>query len=609
MRGACKKLSRLSVARACIVSAALLATVAPASAASAGQRGPSTTGQTGSSRPENVAYAIPRSTPINGAETILAQPLTPSDVTIYQRVFTDQHDGKIAAAQRLMARVGNPLLKGQVLAQLYLGPYHHSTPAELQAWLTAYNGQPQTRRIRALLQQRLPRGAHAPAADASYLPEPSMTAGGAAHSAPRGVLVPRYLADRVENLTRAGDSGRAITLISLDNHISAQAGAALRGDVARHLFVNAQYEQAFTVASQAAHEGNDTVWRPDFIAGLAAWQMHDVAKALPYFTAAATAAAGNSSAGQRAAGAFWAARAALRLRQPDAYLNWLDRAAAAPDSFYGMLADRLLGRGLNGTGLAASLSEADIEAVAAHKDGRLAFALLQVGRSADAARALRALWPDIQRDPELGRAAMRVAARAGLVDVAVALDQTLPGNAIAGARLPLPALHPAGGFNVDPSLVYALARTESGFNPNAVSPVGARGLMQLMPQTASAMARRGGIAGKLGDPSVNLALGQSYLLYLGHQPGVQRNLLDILASYNAGPVAAASWTHSIHDGGDPLIFLESIPLAQTRRFVRQVLADSWLYAEEIGTTSESLDALAEGRFPRLSPYGPALAER
>lgn len=538
---------------------------------------------------------------------MLAQPLTPSDAAIYQRVFADQHDGKLQQAQRLMAHVTNPILKGQVLAQLYLGPYHHSTPAELEAWLAAYNGQPHTVRIRSLLAQRLPAGVQPPAAKVDYLPEPEATAGGAAPPAPRGVAVPRYLSNRVENLTRAGDAARAIDIISADNRISARAGAALRGDVARHLFVTAQYRQAFSIASEAAHEGGDAVWRPDFIAGLAAWQLHDIAHSLTYFSAAAT--AGSAAPGQRAAGAFWAARAALRLRKPDAYLHWLNQAAAAPQSFYGMLAARLLGQGLGASGLAASLSEADIESVASHKEGDLAFALLQVGRSGDAARALRAMWPAIQSHPDLGRATMRVAARAGLVDVAVALEQTLPGNAIAGARLPLPALHPAGGFNVDPSLVYALARTESGFDANAVSPVGARGLMQLMPQTASAMARRGGISGNLSSPSINLALGQSYLLYLGGQPGVQRNLLDILASYNAGPVAAAAWAHSIHDGGDPLIFLESIPIAQTRRFVRQVLADSWIYAEEIGTTPESLDAMAEGHFPRLSPYGTALADR
>jgi len=163
----------------------------------------------------------------------------------------------------------------------------------------------------------------------------------------------------------------------------------------------------------------------------------------------------------------------------------------------------------------------------------------------------------------------------------------------------LPALHPEGGFTVDPALVYALTRTESGFDANAVSPVGARGLMQLMPVTASYVRREEGVGGSLSDPSDNLAMGQAYIRYLGEQAGINNNLLAILASYNAGPGAAAAWYGSLNDNSDPLLFIETIPNDETRRFVRQVLADSWLYAEEIGLRPNSLDALAEGNFPQL----------
>jgi soluble lytic murein transglycosylase-like protein len=123
------------------------------------------------------------------------------------------------------------------------------------------------------------------------------------------------------------------------------------------------------------------------------------------------------------------------------------------------------------------------------------------------------------------------------------------------------------------------------------------------------MAHRYGIADRLDDPAANLALGQSYLRYLAAQPDVKRNLLDILASYNAGPVAASKWVGTIKDGGDPLIFIESIPNAATRRFVQQVLADSWIYAEQIGDVPASLTALAEGHAPQLQDYGTAVADR
>jgi soluble lytic murein transglycosylase len=168
--------------------------------------------------------------------------------------------------------------------------------------------------------------------------------------------------------------------------------------------------------------------------------------------------------------------------------------------------------------------------------------------------------------------------------VTIALARQLPNpvDEIAGATLPLPTLHPTGGFTIDPSLIYALARTESGFNVNAHSRAGARGLMQLMPVTAHYMARTSGITGSVSDPSANLALGQAYIRYLGEQDGISNNLLAILASYNAGPGAAATWYNELQEDSDPLMFIETITNDETRRFVRQVLADSWIYAEEIG---------------------------
>ncbi|HQT75214.1 MAG TPA: transglycosylase SLT domain-containing protein, partial [Acidiphilium sp.] len=141
------------------------------------------------------------------------------------------------------------------------------------------------------------------------------------------------------------------------------------------------------------------------------------------------------------------------------------------------------------------------------------------------------------------------------------------------------------------------------------SSVGARGLMQLMPATARAMAQRYDIAGNLESPAANLALGQSYLQYLGAQPDVNGDLLRILTSYNAGPVAATKWARTIRDDGDPLIFIESIPNATTRRFVRQVLTDSWIYGEQIGNVPASLTALAEGHVPRLQDAMATIAER
>ncbi len=344
---------------------------------------------------------------------------------------------------------------------------------------------------------------------------------------------------------------------------------------------------------------DSAAWRGAFVEGIADWTGGNIAGAAAIFDR--TAAMRGISEDDRAASDFWAARAALRQLQPDDYLNWLHQAAALNTTFYGLLAARLLGEGLGPTGIAATMTEADVTAVDAVPNGHLAFALLQVGSREEAAVALRTLWPQMQADPDFGRSVMAVAARAGLVDVTIGIADNLPGpgDEIAGARLPMPPLHPAGGFTVDPALVYALARTESGFNPAAESGCGARGLMQLMPVTAGFIKRVTGVSGNLNDPDENLALGQAYVNYLAGQPGIDGNLLAVLASYNAGPNAAAAWYGALSQDSDPLVFIESIPNNQTRHFVHQVLADSWLYAQEIGLTPRSLDALAEGKFPQV----------
>lgn len=108
-------------------------------------------------------------------------------------------------------------------------------------------------------------------------------------------------------------------------------------------------------------------------------------------------------------------------------------------------------------------------------------------------------------------------------------------------------------YDVDPKLVHAVIRAESGYNPRAVSSKGARGLMQLMPQTA----RELGVADSF-DPAANIAGGTRYLRSLLDR--FQGSLELALAGYNAGPEAVRRF------GGIP-------PFAETRKYVERVLRD------------------------------------
>jgi soluble lytic murein transglycosylase-like protein len=198
---------------------------------------------------------------------------------------------------------------------------------------------------------------------------------------------------------------------------------------------------------------------------------------------------------------------------------------------------------------------------------------------------------------------MLVASRAGLVALAAQLADLVPsadGTPPDRAGFAVPQLSPAGGFTVDPAMVYALARIESNFNAAMVSPAGARGLMQIMPQTARFIvhAAAGERGGALHDPAVNLDVGQRYLSYLAAHEAVDGDLIRLLASYNAGPSGFARWAGTIRDLGDPLLFIEAIPIDETRAFVPRVLTYTWIYAARLQLPTPSLDELAAGVWPR-----------
>ncbi len=121
--------------------------------------------------------------------------------------------------------------------------------------------------------------------------------------------------------------------------------------------------------------------------------------------------------------------------------------------------------------------------------------------------------------------------------------------------------------NLDPYLVMGLIHQESSFNPVARSPVGAVGLMQLMPPTAKELARRLGSSSNVEDPEVNIRLGTYYFRRL---VDMFRGVVQLaVASYNAGMGNVMRWRHAAPR--KPMDeFIESMPFAETRNYVKRV---------------------------------------
>jgi soluble lytic murein transglycosylase len=145
-------------------------------------------------------------------------------------------------------------------------------------------------------------------------------------------------------------------------------------------------------------------------------------------------------------------------------------------------------------------------------------------------------------------------------------------------------LREARANGLDPFLVAGLIRQESMFNARARSPAGAIGLMQVMPQTGTAMARTLGITGfnasRLTDPALNVRIGTRFLAdQIRRYDG---RLVDAIAAYNAGPTRLTRW-RTFPEHADPEIFTERIPFQETREYVKIVQQNARIYRELYGT--------------------------
>lgn len=130
---------------------------------------------------------------------------------------------------------------------------------------------------------------------------------------------------------------------------------------------------------------------------------------------------------------------------------------------------------------------------------------------------------------------------------------------------------------LDPALVASLIRQESNFNPMATSPVGARGLMQLMPAVGKTLADAKGIGpwdpDILYQPAISIKLGTAHMSELVRK---YPEVVKVLAAYNAGESRVARWSGKA-GAGDPEVFTERIPFVETRDYVRIVLRNRAYY--------------------------------
>lgn len=548
---------------------------------------------------------------LDGSRLEAAQPLprvlTQGDVELYRKIFAEQDAGHWKTADKLIARVQNKILLGHVKAQRYLHPTaYRSSWAELRDWMADYADLPDASRIHNLAVRRKPGSAKAPRSpERGYL-------GGNGADAVRDVhfyVSPRSrtgaeqaavkrLTREIRRMIRKGwptGALRKLDTKAVREMLDPVEFAEQRGRIAQGLFVFGKDAEALRLAARSAEEAGPEIPSVYWTAGLAAWRIGKVEEAETYFSALAM--AENAPRTQRAAGAYWAARAALTLRKPADSTRWLARAAQYPLTFYGLLGRRALGVEVPFDWSLPEISERKALQLLSHDGARRAIALMQVGESSRAEREWRKLFPRLDRS--LREPLMTIATRHNMPGLAIRLAGIIrvsTGRIYHAALYPVPSWAPADGFSIDRAVIYGIIRQESGFDPRARSGRGARGLMQLMPRTANFMDSDDDLDDRheLYDPALNLQLGQRYVSHLLELDRVDGDMFRLLVAYNAGPGNLGKWRRTVDFKNDPLLFIESIPSRETREFIERVLSNVWIYRHRLGQTAPSLDRVAAG---------------
>jgi peptidoglycan lytic transglycosylase len=261
-------------------------------------------------------------------------------------------------------------------------------------------------------------------------------------------------------------------------------------------------------------------------------------------------------------------------------------AAAFPTTFYGQAAARALGEhpaALLATVRDPGFTRAETLAFTGHELVRAAL-LLAAWSEPGRARAFLLKEAELNPDPATQTLCARLGLALGVPDVAVFIARRmgLQGRMLPRAGWPMPVQPPAAD-GIDPAVVLALIRQESSFDRGAVSPSGARGLMQLLPSTAMQEATTLGATvtpvALTTDATRNMQLGTAYLRQLLAR--FDGSLPLALAAYNAGPHKVDQW---IAQNGAPapgaagmLDWIELIPYGETRNYVQRVLENVVVY--------------------------------
>jgi soluble lytic murein transglycosylase-like protein len=543
----------------------------------------------------------------SGVETVIVRApsshsavLSSEDARLYRAVFEDESSGQFEHAHALSAEISDRCLMGYVEAEEFLATHKKRIPlAQLVSWLETYGDLPIAPTIYELAEKRnrhhkvqIPAPVFVPARHAGNGFEESDLL----YNPPLSSEQARAVQTQIDANIRIDQPAAAesqLQGLAATNAAPLSDIAKMTQRVAASYLAEGQDSEAYRVATGVTGEARYTAPLLDWDAGFAAYRLNKFADAATYFESLAQ--AGDVPGGTRSAAAFWAARAHMQAGDPLRVVTLLTAAAREQPTFYGMLAERLLGQESLSQFSDPVLDAAGFEALMQNPAAHRADALWQIGRTTYIADEMTRAFAVIDLSNAGAFAALSRQLDLPALELRASESQAKRGVLLTGL-LPIPHYTPPGGYHIDPCLVLAFARIESRFEAHAVSGAGARGIMQLMPGTA--MHVDGAMPGRsqLDDPAYNLGLGERYLQELIDQ--TNGNLFQLAAAYNAGPGSLTHWLGARPSiANDPLLFVESLPAPETRIYIKRLMTYYWMYSKRSNRPATTLEDTAEGKWP------------
>ena len=534
----------------------------------------------------------------------LPQILTDVDASLYEQIFILQDKEKINTAINVQNQIADKLLMNEVLYQRYISDSYRTKGREIVEWMERYYDMPGATRMEKLakIKKATVRKPKVPSIMTGS--ESIETAQSETWTAKKYTGSTEKKINEFKRAIRSGSTKVAREILetrSFKKKLTESDYGRLAGRLSYIYYTNGEMELAKKwgfVASDANSEYG--LWAM----GLLYFKEEKFGEAQKYFSRILDLPQINNA--RKTEAAFWAGRAADFNGNRDIAKKYWRVAAAYPMAFYGALSATMLGHQPEYEFFEQEVTDEDIEELQNTKYGKIALALLQVGRKDRAEEYLKYLITSKASDRTL-HAINAVASaysmpRVSIQSASVIKDRgilEIDDDIIYSAQYPLPDWEPMGGWSIDRALLLAITKQESNFRVSAKSGAGANGLMQLMPSTAKRVARANKVdisQMDMSNPEHNMFLGQQYIVDLLAHDRVENSIIKMLAAYNAGMGTMVKFEKSFYTY-DPLLYIESFPAYETRSYIKRVMSNLWLYRARLGQPLTSMEELATGNWP------------